>query len=535
MTDLILHNANIHTVDAKRPLVEAVAVDRGIIVAVGSDNNVLPLAKEGTEIIDLNGKSVTPGLVDAHVHFERLANTFLQTDLLGASSLEEAVQRIGEAAADAEPGEWVRGWGWASEAWVDPSLPTAADLDRVAPHCPVFIDHRAFLHGAWVNSRALEISGVNAQTPDPEGGRIERDEQGNPIGVLSEQAVALVSRHIPPPDTAKLASAMFKAQEHCWQKGLVGLHDFDGEASFKALQWLHRQGSLGMRIVKNIPVYLLEHAIAVGLQSGFGDDFLRVGGIKIFADGTLGMRLAFMMEPYQDDPNNYGLATTDKALMKEQASLASEHGLSLTIHAIGDRAVHDVLDVLEAVREEEAQRGISPRQLRHRIEHVQVIHPADKERLAQLHVVASMNPIHVLSDMEAVDQLWGERGRYTHAYRDMMATGAVVAFGSDAPFITIDPWQGIMAAVMRRRPGSPPGTAWYPEQKLTLAEAIHGFTKATAITSGQEQRQGSVSVGKVADMTIFDRDIFALDPDSYPEVTVAGTIVNGEFKYRAFD
>ncbi len=535
MIDLILHNANIHTVDMKRPSAKAVAIERGIIVAVGRDDDILPLAEKDTEIVNLNGKSVTPGLIDAHVHFERLANTFLQTDLLGTSSLEETLQRIGEAAADAKPGEWVRGWGWTSEAWLDPSLPTAADLDRVAPHCPVFIDHRAFLHGAWVNSRALEIAGVNAQTPDPDGGKIERDEQGNPTGVLSEQAVTLVSKHIPPPNTAKLADAMFKAQEYCWQRGLVGLHDFDGEASFKALQWLHRQGDLGMRIVKNIPVYLLEHAIALGLQSGFGDDFLRVGGIKIFADGTLGMRLALMMEPYLDDPSNYGLATTNKALMKEQALLASKHGLSLTIHAIGDQAVHDVLDVLEAVREEEAQRDVSSRQLRHRIEHVQVVHPADKERLAQLDVVASMNPIHVLSDMEAVDQLWGERGRYTHTFRDILDTGAVVAFGSDAPFITIDPWQGIMAAVMRRRPDSPPDTAWYPEQKLTLAETIHGFTMAAAITSGQEQRQGSVSVGKLADMTIFDRDIFALDPDSYPEVTIAGTIVNGEFKYRAFD
>ncbi len=528
MTDLILHNANVHTVDMKQPSVEAVAIERGIIVAVGCDDDILPLAEKDTEIVNLNSKGVTPGLIDSHVHFERLANTFLQTNLLGASSLAEAVQWIGEAAADKGPGEWVHGWGWTDEAWPDSSLPTAADLDRVARHCPVFIDHRAFLHGAWVNSRALEIAGINAQTPDPDGGKIQRDERGNPTGVLFEKAVTLVSKHIPPPGTAKLAEAMLRAQEHCWQKGLVGLHDFDGEVCFKALQWLHRRGNLGIRVVKNIPVYLLEHAVAVGLQSGFGDDFLRIGGIKIFADGTLSTRLAFMMEPYEDDSNNCGLATTDKELMKEQASLASEHSLSLTIHAIGDRAVHDVLDVLEAVRDEQIQRGISPQQLRHRIEHVQVYHPTDKERLAQLHVVASMNPIHVISDMEAVDRLWGERGRYTHAYRDMMATGAVVVFGSDAPFSSIDPWQGMMAAVMRRRPDSLPSTEWYPEQKLTLAEAIHGFTMAAAVASGQEQRQGSVSVGKLADMTIFDRDIFALDPDSYPETTVAGTIVNGK-------
>ncbi|MCP4538064.1 MAG: amidohydrolase [Chloroflexi bacterium] len=535
MIDLILHNANIHTVDVKQPVAEAVAIGCGMIVAIGRNDDVLPLAQRDTEIVNLNGKSVTPGLVDAHVHFERLANTFIQTDLFKASLLTEAIQQVGEAATGKNSDEWVLGWGWDNEAWLDPSLPTAADLDRVVPHCPVFLDHRAFLHGAWVNSRALEIAGIDAQTPDPDGGKIQRDEGGNPTGVLFEQAVALVSKHIPPPSTAKLAEAMLQAQTHCWQKGLVGLHDFDGEACFKALQWIHQQGDLGMRVVKNIPVYLLEHVIAVGLHSGFGDDFLRVGGIKIFADGTLSTRLALMVAPYEGEPDNYGIATTDKALMKEQSSLASQHLLSLTIHAIGDQALHDVLDVLELVRQEEAQRGVSPRQLRHRIEHVQVYDPPDRERLAQLNVTALMNPIHVIFDMETVDQLWGERGRYTHAYRDMVATGAVVAFGSDAPFASIDPWQGIMAAVMRRWPNSPPDTAWYPEQQLTLAEAIHGFTLAAAIATNQEQRHGSVSVGKLADLTIFDRDIFALAPNSYPEVTVAGTIVNGEFKYRAFD
>ena len=535
MTELILHNSSIHTVDPRQPRAEAVALDRGTIVAVGRDHEILTLARTGTEIVNLNGKSVTPGLIDAHVHFERLASTLIRTDLLNVPSLEEAVRRVRQAAAGKKPDEWVHGYGWAHDLWPDPSPPTAADLDHVAAHCPVLLDHRIFLHEAWVNSRALEIAGITAQTPDPPGGKIQRDENGNPTGILFEEAVTLVSRHVPPLNTPELAEAMIQAQEHCWQKGLVGLHDLDGGACFRALQWLHDREKLELRVVKNLPVGLMDHAVALGLQSGFGDEFLRIGSVKIFADGALGTRSALLFAPYGDDSRNCGIAVTDKELMTDQATLASENGLSLAIHAIGDKAVHDVLDVLEVVRHSESARGIPPQQLRHRIEHLQVCSPADRARLAPLDIVASMNPVHVISDRDVVDRILGERGRYTHAYRDILETGTVVVFSSDAPFAPIDPWQGIMAAVMRQAPESPFNRAWYPEQRLTLAEALYCFTMAAAITSGQEQRQGSVSVGKLADLTIFDRDIFALSPDGYPEVGVAGTVVNGRFKYRAFD
>jgi predicted amidohydrolase YtcJ len=328
---------------------------------------------------------------------------------------------------------------------------------------------------------------------------------------------------------------MDTAQELCWQKGLTGLHDLDGETCFRGLQWLHQRGRLGLRVVKNLPVDLLDHAVALGLESGLGDAFLRIGSIKIFADGALGTRSALLFEPYGDDPGNCGITVTDKALMTEQALLASEKGLSLAIHAIGDRAAHDVLDVLEVVRQSEAERGVAPDRLRHRIEHLQICEPADMARLASLQAVASMNPVHVVSDRDTVDEILGKRGRFTHAYRDVLKTDALVVFSSDAPFAPIDPWQGIMAAVMRQAPEPPYDRAWYPEQCLTLAEAIHGFTLAAAITTGQEGQQGSISAGKYADLTIFDHDIFALVAEEYPEVTVVGTLVDGKFKYRAFD
>lgn len=535
MADIIFHNGNLHTVDPSQPKAEALAAEYGIIVAVGHDREILSLAGNDTQIVNLNGRSVTPGLVDAHVHFERLAATLVRTDLLDVPSLEESLKRVEQAARDNKPDEWVHGYGWSQQLWSEPSPPTAADLDRVAAHCPVLLDHRIFLHEAWANSRAMEIAGITAQTPDPPGGKIQRDESGNPTGILLEEAVTLVSKHIPDLSTPKLGEAMRQAQELCWRKGLVGLHDLDGEASFRALQWLHRRGELGLRVVKNLPVDLLEHAIALGLQSGFGDSFLRIGSIKIFGDGALGTRSALLFAPYGDDPGNCGIAVTDKALMGEQACQASANGLSLAIHAIGDRAVHDVLDVLEVVRDQETKRGLPPQQLRHRIEHLQVCAPADRVRLAPMNIVASMNPYHVIPDRDVVDQILAERGRFTHAYRDVLEAGAVVVFSSDAPFAPIDPWQGIMAAVMRQAPEPPFSRAWYPEQCLTLGEAIHGFTLAAAITTGQEQKQGSIRVGKCADLTIFDCDIFDLNPESYPGVSVAGTVVDGRFKYRAFD
>jgi predicted amidohydrolase YtcJ len=534
MHEIILYNGSIHTVDPQQPKAEALAIDHGSLTAVGSDHEILSLASNDTETLNLEGRSVTPGLIDAHVHFERLAATLIRTNLLDVPSLDEALRRVGQAAAGNEPDEWVHGYGWSSDAWPDPSSPSAADLDRVASHCPVLLDHKIFLHEAWVNNRALEIAGIDSQTPDPPGGKIQRDEHGNPTGILYEEAVTLVSKHLPPLSTPKLAGAMLEAQELCWRTGLVGIHDLDGAACFRALQYLHQGGSLGLRVVKNLPVDLMEHAIALGLESGFGDAFLRIGSVKIFADGALGTRSALLSAPYGDDPENHGITVTEKTLMTEQALRASESGLSLAIHAIGDRAAHDVLDVLELVRQQEASSGIPPQQLRHRIEHLQICAPADRERLTDLNVVASMNPVHVLSDRDVVDRILGERGQFTHAYRDALDTGAVVVFSSDAPFAPIDPWQGIMAAVLRRNPNSPPGAAWYPKQCLTLAEAIHGFTMAAAITTSQEQRQGSISPGKAADLTIFDKDIFALGPDSYAGVSIAGTIVDGEFKYRAF-
>ncbi len=529
----ILKNGRIVTMDRSMPRATAVAMQNGRIVAVGDDDSITNAFTPGTKEIDLEGRSAIPGLVDAHVHFRGFSLSRRRVDLDNASSLAEVLQRISNAAtASTNAGNdvWFQGRGWAQDHWADHRFPTAVELDEIVSQRPACLIHKSG-HAAWVNSKALRLAGITAETPDPPGGQIQRDREGQPTGVLFEDAIDLVTEHIPEPTLDEVVDAMRDAQAYCWEVGLTGIHDFDGRSCFWALQILHENQELGLRFVKNIPVYRLDHAIGVGLRSGFGDEWLRIGGVKIFADGALGPRTAAMVEPYENEPGNYGIVVTEKEEMMAYAADASANGLSVTIHAIGDRANHDVLDVYEAVRSQEG----SGKKLRHRIEHVQVLHPNDINRLAELNIIASMQPLHATSDMEMADAYWGERARYSYAVRTVLDSGATVVFGSDAPVEIIDPLAGIYAAVTRRRANGDPGLdGWYPDQRLTMEETIHGFTMAAAITSGQETRFGSITPGKFADLTIFDRDIFTIPADELLEISVAGTIVGGELRYRSW-
>jgi predicted amidohydrolase YtcJ len=528
-----LTNGRIVTFDPHMPQASAAAINNGLIAAVGSDDEIMDFPLPGGEHIDLGGRCVIPGLVDSHVHFRNFSLARRRVNLDEAPALVEVLRRIAAYAADSkniEASGWLRGRGWAQDSWQEKRFPTAADLDQLVSAVPACMTHKSG-HAIWVNSRALKMAGITASTPDPQGGQIHRDADGQPTGILFEDAGNLITDLIPPSPVDEVVAAMRDAQQHCWEVGLTGLHDFDGRSCFLAFQQLRSSGELGLRVVKNIPVGLLEHALGVGLRSGFGDRWLRIGGIKIFADGALGPRTAAMVEPYENDPQNYGIVVTDKEEMMAAASEASAGGLSVTIHAIGDRANHDVLDVYEAVRKQEGQGAA----LRHRIEHVQLLHPNDLNRLAELNIIASMQPLHATSDYEMADAFWGERAQYAYAIRTMLDSGAPVVFGSDAPIEIIDPLPGIHAAVTRRRANGDPGPlGWYPDQRLTVEEAVRGFTAAAAYTSGQEAVFGSVSPGKRADLTLFDRDIFAIPTDELLQTKIAGTIVDGEFRWRTW-
>ena len=514
------------------PEVTAVAIRDGRIMVTGSDDDVKPLMAQGGEQVDLGGRFVTPGLVDAHVHFQHFALSLQAIDLEGVESRAAALERVATFAMEHPGTGWLRGRGWSQDTWPDRAFPTAADLDAIVPDRPVCLSHKSG-HAAWVNTPALRLARINETTADPPGGQIQRDATGRPTGILFEDAIDLVATHIPRPSTAEIAAAMRRAQEHCWSVGLTGVHDFDGRDCFVALQMLREKGELGLRVVKNIPVYRLEFALGIGLRSGFGDEWLRIGGVKIFADGALGSRTAAMIAPYEGEPDNLGIVVTDAEEMLDKARQASAGGLSLTVHAIGDRANHDVLNVYQFLRREENAQG-RPR-LRHRIEHVQILHPDDIQRLASLDIIASMQPTHATSDMDMADRYWGSRAQYSYAWRTLWDSGALVVFGSDAPVERIDPLPGIHAAVTRRRASGYPGErGWRPEERLTLEQTLYAFTTAAAITAGQETHQGAISAGKLADLTVFEQDLRSTPPDEWLNSGIAGTIVDGVFRHQTF-
>ncbi len=521
--------------DAARP-VEAIAIRGSRILAAGSTGEIESLLAPEGETVNLEGRLVLPGLTDAHVHLSWYAASLQMVDLVPVSSAEEAAARVAAHANQLPPGAWVRGHGWAQVEWPGGGFPTAAQLDVLIPDRPVYLTAHS-THAAWVNSAALHAAGITASTGDPPGGRIGRDDSGQPTGVLFESAMELVSRVIPPPSPQQVAEQVRAAIARAHRGGLTGIHDFDGALAFRAYQILRENGLLTLRVVKNLPVELLDQAIALGLRWGFGDYHLRIGGIKTFADGALGPRTAWMIAPYEDEPDNYGLCVTDPEEMRENVSRASAAGLPSTIHAIGDRAVHHVLDVYEAVRAEESVRGIQPGQMRHRIEHVQIIHPDDAQRLGQLGIIASMQPNHAPSDAMMADRYWGARADYAYNWRLQLEAGAPVAFGSDAPIEPIEPLPNIQAAVTRRRQDGWPGPdGWRSGQRgrLSVEEAVRGFTEGPAYAAGLEAHLGQLQPGFLADLVVLDRDIYAIDPMEIGSTPVAGTMVDGQWVHRAF-
>ena len=533
MIQTILLNGNIITLDRKRPRVEALALSYGRVVALGNDDEILPLAGARTALVNLDGMTVLPGLTDAHLHWEAQARAMRSVDVFETPEKAIAVERVRARVSQTPPGEWVQGQGWAQDLWSESQFPTRFDLDAVAPRHPVYLSAKSG-HAAWVNTAALERAGITDGTRDPAGGQILRDANGAATGVLLETAMDLVSRRIPKPGGDEVADTMLEAQNHALRCGITMIHDFDEPSCLAALQILRERGELRLRVLKQINQDWLDAAIDSGLRSGFGDDWIRIGALKLFADGALGPKTALMFEPYLGEPDNYGMAVVDKEEMIEFVSRASAAGLPSSVHAIGDKAVHDALDVFESARKEEAARGESRANKRHRIEHVQIIHPSDARRLAKLDVIASMQPIHATSDMRTADRYWGERCAYAYNPRLQLDNGARVAFGSDAPVEPLDPLLGIHAAVTRERKGQPPG-GWQPHARLSLHEALLGFTHGAAYAAGMEDRLGKLDEGYLADLVVLDRDIYRLEPDAILELKVLGTMVDGEWRFRDFD
>jgi predicted amidohydrolase YtcJ len=534
--ETVFYNGHVYTLDPDKPKCSAVAISGNRILAVGSDSEILDLVNGKQKTINLDGRCVVPGLVDSHLHFEGYAMSLQRVDLMDVPDLATALAIVKRAAEVDDLDMWIEGRGWNQAQWPGGQFPSASDLDKVVFDRPVILKHRSG-HAAWVNTRAMQIANLAAVNVDPKGGTIQRDESGKPTGILFEKAMKLVSDIVPKPSVSKVSEAMVEAQDRALQAGLTGIHDFDGKLCFQAFQQLRTNGSLMIRVVKNITRKRLNYALGVGIASGFGDDWIRIGSLKLFADGALGPRTASMIEPYEGESDNYGLIVTDKEEMIAMVRDASRHGLSTSVHAIGDKANHDVLDVFEAVTRENLDRSGANKSswssLRHRIEHAQILHPTDISRFAGIGVIASMQPIHATSDIEMADLHWGDRSRYAYAWRSLAESGAILAFGSDAPVESIEPLAGIHAAVTRMRAGDDPSSeGWYPEQRLTMEQAVSGYTIGPAIASNRQSYMGRLLPGYLADLTILERDIFAINPKEIPTTGIAGTIVDGQIMYR---
>jgi predicted amidohydrolase YtcJ len=531
--DLIVTNATIYTMDPTQPTATACAVRDGKFLAVGSAAEIAAHRGPNTEMLDLQGAPVLPGLTDAHIHFTYYALSLQQIPIFEVPTLDEMLQRVAAKAATTPPGQWLIGWGWNQTLWPEPRFPTRHDLDRVAPNHPVLLREKSG-HSAVVNTVALRLAGLDGKTPNPAGGELLRDNNGALTGMLLEDpAISLVADIIPEATDEEIDAAVLAAQANAHRFGLVAVHDLDGKRGFGTFQRLRNRGQLKLRAVTHISMEQLPYALGVGLRAGLGDEWLRVGGLKLFADGALGPRTAAMIEPYENEPENYGITIVDKEEMLEMASKASAAGLPTVIHAIGDRANHDVLDVFAALRAQEAEAGIPRSQRRHRMEHVQVIHPNDLPRLAELDVIASVQPIHATQDMNNVDAFWGKRGELAYAFRALLDSGARLALGSDAPVETPNPFVGIHAAVTRRRAnGYPNAEGWHPREKLTVAEAIAGYTTGAAYAESLETVMGSITPGKYADFIVIDRDLFTCDPMTIHETQVHRTVIGGETVYQ---
>ncbi len=521
----ILYNARIYTLDKSRPAASAIAIDNERIAAVGGDELLREF--ERAEKQDMHARVILPGLIDSHLHLKYYALALRKIDC-ETDTLQECLRRVEEWTRKAKPGEWILGHGWNQNSWG--AWPSASDLDRIAPNTPVYLTAKS-LHAAWANSAALKLANIVADAPDPKDGHIQRDPDGRPTGILLESAAQLVEALVPEPGVEGIAEAIEKAQPILWKMGLTGVHDFDRRDCFMALQQLHAQGKLHLRVTKNIPVDLLEHAYELGLRTGFGDDWLRIGSVKAFMDGALGPRTAAMFQPYLGEPDNRGVLNMDGEELFEYGRQAADVGLGMTVHAIGDRANHEVLDAYEHLRAYEQDKHLPA--LRHRIEHVQVLHPDDVPRLAKLNVIASMQPIHATSDMLMADKYWGERTSLAYALRTQLNQGAHVAFGSDAPVESTNPFWGIHAAVTRRRAdGSPGSQGWHPEQRLSMQEALEGFTLGAAYAAYSEDRQGKLAPGFLADLIVLEKDPFTCDPDDVKDLRSSATMVGGEWVYE---
>jgi len=538
--DIIFYNGNIITVDPDLPEATAVAIRAGKILAVGNDSDVRTLSGDQTDQIDLKRQTVIPGLIESHAHFMDVGYTKMKLDLTGAKTWDEIVILVARAAKSAEPGAWILGRGWHQEKWIEPmhqeieGYPVHTKLSAAAPANPVYLTH-ASGHAIVANQIAMSHAGIDQNTPDPEGGRILRFEDGSPSGVFLENAESYIldlysndfSNKSPQEQKRYEEKAFDLAVQTCLDNGITTFHD--AGASFETVNFFHEMldaGKMSVRLYvmlgasnKQLAEKMAEYRIV-----GAGDNHLTVRAIKRFIDGALGAHGAWLLEPYADLPSSTGLNTTDLADLRETARLADKYGYQLCTHAIGDRGIRETLNIYENYTKKDDQRW--------RIEHAQHIDPTDLPRFAAAGIIAAMQTNHATSDGPWVIKRLGEKRSQEGAYvwRKLIDSGAVICNGTDAPVENINPMANFYSAVSRKYSDD---RAFYPDQSMTREEALKAYTINGAYASFEEHLKGSITPGKLADLTILSDDLLTIPESEIPSIKVTGTVISGRFVYRA--
>jgi predicted amidohydrolase YtcJ len=524
----ILVNAQFHSLKTQQNPINALAVRDGRILALGSNDEMRALASPGDPIEDMQGRFILPAFCDAHIHLLEYGRSLSKVDC-ETFTLEACLENVRHRVEETPPGQWVLGHGWNHNNWAE-GFGNAKILDEISSQHPIYLTAKS-LHTSWANSTALKLAGIDASSADPESGIILRDPNGQPTGILLESAAHLVEKVLPEPTAGENSTYILLAQTNLNKFGITSIHDFDTWDVFPILQNLDQQALLTLRVVKGIPQSFLPKAIERGLRSGQRSGNLQIGWLKLFSDGALGQQTAALLEPYADQPGNSGMLMMDADEIVEIGRLAVKNRITLAIHAIGDRANRVVLDAYRNIRKIESRLNIPHRH--HRIEHVQLIQPNDQKRLAELGILASMQPIHALSDMDMAERYWGIRCANAYAWKSLLNNHASLIFGSDAPVESPNPFLGLAAAISRRRLDSDPASnGWYTEECLTFEQAFQAFTIGPAYAAGSEDFLGKLAPGFDADLILLKENPYTLSEQDLAGLLPEKTMMKGEWVWE---
>ena len=527
LASMVITDARVWTGDPNNPWAEAVAVDGEIIIAVGSAETIAAYIGDATQVISVAGSMLTPGFIDTHVHFIDGGAALASVQLRDAASAEEFTNRIAAFADTIEPGEWILGGTWDHKNWGG-ELPRRDWIDEITPDNPVWV-YRLDGHMALANSLALKAGGVDADTPDIAGGEIERYDDGRPAGVLKDNAMSPITAAVPPPSDELLDRQVMAAMNYVASNGVTTVHDMADWNSLDAYRRLEARGELLTRIYSVVPLSDWARLRDEVAANGHGNAWLRIGALKGFMDGSLGSHTAAFLEPFTDAPEERGFLINELDDMRAWVSGADDAGLQVNVHAIGDSAIRDLLDIYLDVAE-----AHGPRDRRFRIEHAQHIHPDDIERFAIQDIIASMQPYHAIDDGRWAEAVIGpERSKTTYAFRSLIDAGARVTFGSDWYVAPATPIEGIYAAVTRRTFDGANPDGWVPGQKITVEEALQAYTSDAAYASFEEDSKGVIRAGMLADLVLLDRDLTAIPAETINDTRVLATITGGKIVFSS--